>query len=77
MSKLENFLFCEAKRVKPVTPKQMEDAIDNAEEAFWATISDFIPQAKTDTIDPIVSKSLRKVMEKAVKVWVETNVPKE
>lgn len=58
---------------KKVNSSKVKQAVDEAESAFWATISDFLGDADTEEFKSGDAKELRKAMEKAVSVWVKNN----
>ena len=70
---IEKYLVSE-KKMKKITPLQIRDAVEQAEMAFWSTVSDFIPQAMTTDVDPKVQKELYSAMAKAVDHWVKYNI---
>jgi len=59
---------------KKVTPSQINDAIEQASMAFWATVADVIPQAETNDVETATERELLKAMTKAVNAWVKYNI---
>jgi hypothetical protein len=57
------------------TALKIRTAVNQAEEAFWATISEFFPEITTGDLDPLTSYSLLEEMKKAVTIWHEANSP--
>ena len=58
----------------PLTTQDIREAVTIAEEAFWASIAQQFPQAKTGALDLTVSVQTTVQNEKAVKAWVEANM---
>ena len=59
---------------KGVSSSQINDAIHQANMAFWATVADVIPQAETNDVDTATERELLKAMTKAVNTWVKYNI---
>lgn len=54
--------------------KRLEDAVADAELAFWAVIAKAYPEAVSGDLDPFTSHLLVASMREAVSIWVTTNV---
>lgn len=48
-------------------------AVDDAMEAFWASVANSFPEAKTGDLDPGVDTHFSAAADKAVKAWVNSN----
>jgi len=55
--------------------KRFNDAIENADIAFWAVIADSYPEIKSGDLGPDVVIPFTRMMEKAVAEWLKANVP--
>jgi len=51
----------------------IEDALDSAEDAFWASIASSFPDVKTGDFGPTESANLRKALRTAVNTWLKNN----
>lgn len=56
--------------------KRLEDAVKNAEEAFWNSIAEDYPEITTGDLDPSTSIDLMLTMENAIDRWLIINNPK-
>jgi collagenase-like PrtC family protease len=59
---------------RPITRDDIKEAVRIAEEAFWASIAQQFPEAKTGALDISLSVQTTVQNEKAVKAWVEANI---
>jgi len=50
--------------------------VNEAELAFWAKVAEQYPTATTGDLDPLMVSYLSDIMDKAVRQWIEYNVPK-
>ena len=57
------------------TELKIRTAVNQAEEAFWATIAEFFPEITTGDLDPLTSYSLLEKMKETVTIWHEVNSP--
>lgn len=55
--------------------KRFEEAINNAEEAFWAEIAKAYPEIKSGDLGPDIVIPFKTMMEKAVAAWLTLNAP--
>jgi hypothetical protein len=52
---------------------QIEDALDNAENAFWDSIASSFPEATSGDLSPTEYFNLRKAMKASVEKWLKNN----
>ena len=57
------------------TKKSVDRAVEDALEAFWASIVATYPQATSGDLSPGADIPLRRAAKAAVAEWVENNVP--
>lgn len=55
--------------------RRLSDVYEAASQAFWDTVSDLYPEAKTGDIDPTVVSVFEVAADATLRHWVETNVP--
>ncbi|CAG7581362.1 MAG: hypothetical protein SLAVMIC_00804 [uncultured marine phage] len=55
--------------------KRIQDAVSEAEMAFWVSISEKYPEVTTGDLDPGASIALSMAMEEAVDAWLMFNDP--
>lgn len=72
-TKIDKHLISEAKRTKSYGRKDIQNIADEAEMAFWGTVSDMVPEADTGDLDPATSQKLQSMMQMAIKKWIELN----
>ena len=53
--------------------QRFQDAIDDAEQAFWCAFGKHYPEVKTGDLSPLVAIGLQQQMEFAAQTWLETN----
>lgn len=58
----------------PSMEDRITQAVDRAEEAFWKTIAELFPEAKTGDLDIGLTIQTTRLNIKAVTNWVETNI---
>lgn len=56
------------------TEKRMKKAIQEAEQAFWLSVAQSYPEAKSGDLDPGMF-ILENKMKEAVEAWVDVNIP--
>jgi hypothetical protein len=59
----------------PSLEERIVAATENAEEAFWAVVAGSFPEAETGDLDPLEVMRLEEHLTRAVREWVEANVP--
>jgi hypothetical protein len=64
-----------ALRAKGTSKKQIADVVEEALEAFWASVASAYPEATTGDLTPGAEFPLKKAATAAVEEWVEYNVP--
>jgi len=52
---------------------KMEDVLDKAEGAFWASVASQYPEITTGDLNPMTANYLRDAMSDAVREWVAVN----
>jgi hypothetical protein len=52
---------------------QIEDALDNAEEAFWNSVAGSFPEITSGDFTPGDSAKLRNALKTAVNTWLKIN----
>ena len=52
---------------------RLAEAVENANQAFWASVAASYPEIKTGEMDPYEDLDIDTAMEKAVKHWVHYN----
>jgi alkylhydroperoxidase/carboxymuconolactone decarboxylase family protein YurZ len=57
--------------------KRISEAVELAEEAFWASVAGQYPEITTGEFDPMSSYYLREALESAVREWVAVNSREE
>jgi hypothetical protein len=57
------------------TEIRLTEAVDKAQEAFWASIVQSYPESTHGDIDPLVAHHLSETMKNAVRLWVGWNCP--
>lgn len=60
--------------IRSITADDVRRAVSIAEEAFWASISQQFPEAKTGTVDISLSVQTTLQNERAVAGWIEMNI---
>ena len=57
------------------TKKSVDSAVEDALEAFWASIAASYPQAKHGDLSPSATASLKRAASAAISEWIDSNVP--
>lgn len=72
-TKIDKHLVTEAKRTKKYSKGEIRNIAEEAEMAFWGTVSDMVPEANSGDLDPSTSQKLQTTMQMAIKQWIELN----
>ncbi len=57
-----------------ITEERIADAVQDAEDAFWAVIAEQFPEADSGDLSPDAAFALTAAMEKAVRAWIDANI---
>jgi hypothetical protein len=60
-----------------ITDERIKTAAQKGEDAFRARIAQEFPEATSGDLDPGMAVSLRQIMERAIRAWVEYNITPE
>lgn len=61
---------------KKYSTSTIKKIVDEASMDFWARVAEMVPEADSGDLDPGTNSMLEKAMAKAVKEWIDFNVPK-
>lgn len=56
---------------------RMKDAVEKAQEAFWASVVESFPEAEAGDFDPTSTHVFETTCDSAVRLWVSYNVRKQ
>ena len=74
-AKQEDDKIDEKVKRKKYNKRRIAQIVDDAEEAFWGTVGDLVPEATHGDVDPGMQMKLTKTMQDAVDDFIEFNVP--
>jgi hypothetical protein len=57
--------------------QRIEQAMEKAQEAFWAEVVKVFPEAKSGDFDPVAAHDFDLYCRAAIKHWVDWNAPDE
>ena len=57
-----------------VSSEQIKTALDKGEDAFWAAVAAQFPEIRAGDLSPDMVLDLRRVMERAVRAWIDANI---
>jgi hypothetical protein len=63
--------------VAEITDDRIAKAVRDSEDAFWSVIAEQFPEAESGDLAPDASLALTRAMEKAVRAWIDANVPSD
>ncbi len=61
---------------KKYSSREISKIVDMAEDAFWGTVADLVPEASTGDLDPGLSTRWTNMNTKAVISWIAFNTAK-
>lgn len=54
---------------------RIQAALNKSEDAFWDAVADQFSEVKTGDLSSETTIALRQAMEKAIREWLENNLP--